>query len=152
MIKFIEKEEFYKWLKSLKSENLSKEDKHFISDMRIAPFYKCKMLAYYVNNEIMSILCYTITKGYFNIYYQYTLPKYRRNGATNELLEAGYSIETGNFDRIYVRASTKEIQNFYDKRGFKNFGIDKNGSQLREYWSEKNKDREAKSLKYIVNE
>ena len=149
MIQFINKEFFYNWLAEIKKTGITKEDKHFLSDMRIAPFYKCKLLMIFDEDKGASVLCYTVTRKYINIYYQYTIPTHRRKGYTGRLVDEVIKIEKGNFDRIYVRASTPEIVAYYDKKEYKFFGTDKDGSQLRELWFD-NDSRPAKSLKYII--
>jgi ribosomal protein S18 acetylase RimI-like enzyme len=130
MILKLTKEEFYAWLAEVKSTDISKHDKKFLGEMRIAAFYKCTMLAITGENsdDILSVLCYTITKGYLNIYYHYTLPDCRREGLSYKLFE--WCIENEPFDRIYARASSDEARGFYKKHGFTFYGLDKAGSTL----------------------
>lgn len=148
MIKKLTKEEFYDWLKHMKSEDISKHDKKFIGEMRISAFYKCTLLAYIEDDRILSIVCYTVTRGYLNIYYHYTLPAFRRNGLSFRLFE--WCEENEVYDRIYARASSDEARGFYNKHGFTIYGLDKDGSSLVEKHIRKT-NTPIKSMKYLVD-
>lgn len=150
MIQKIEKEEFYEWIantKALYKQGLiSKEDNKFIGSMRIAWFYKNTLLAYKnQQGEILGILTYTITKGYFNIYYHYTLPTFRSQGISTAMYN--WVLENETFDRIYARASTPEAVIFYTRKNFTFYGKDADHAE----YVEKHLQQSNRPIKSLLN-
>lgn len=125
--KSLEKEEFYATLKVWKDLALNKEERNFLGEMRISILYNCSIKAILnEKGEVESILSYTITQGYLNIYFIYTIPNLRGKGYSRKLISHVLMKEKG-INRIYSIASTKKSANMYQRFGFNFWGVNAKG-------------------------
>ncbi|OGS72433.1 MAG: hypothetical protein A3F91_12375 [Flavobacteria bacterium RIFCSPLOWO2_12_FULL_35_11] len=150
-IEYIEKDEFYACLKENRLHpDITKWEKNFLGDMRVAVLYGCKLLVVKDKaGKIMSILNYTVTKGYLNIYFQYTIPEGRGKKLASKLIDKAIEDNFREVFRIYVIASSVQAAAFYYAKAFTFYGLDSKGCFLCELEIVRTDDK-IKSEKKIV--
>lgn len=138
--KQIDKSELYPWLNWLSQtfrQTMPSKEKKFLGEIRVGVLYNCTMVVLeddsVEGHPILSIISYTITKRYLNIYFMYTTPGYRGIGLNNAILDFVRDKHEGEIDRIYVITSTLDSVAFYFKKGFNFWGLDKNRCLVAEF-------------------
>lgn len=138
--KEIGKEELYNWLNFISRTDkqlLSVKEKKFLGEIRVGVLYNCKMIV--IEDEeaeghpFLSLISFTITKRYLNIYFMFTRTEYRGIGLNHAILSHIMEQYADEFDRIYVITSTLDSVAFYYNKGFKFWGLDKHFCLVAEF-------------------
>lgn len=130
-----EKQELYDWLNFISRNyrsQLSPQEKKLLGEIRVGVLYGCKMVVLeepgVEGHSFLSLISYTVTKRYLNIYFMLTRPDFRGAGANTAILNHIKQQHEGEFDRIYVITSTLDSVSFYANiPGFVFRGRDKHG-------------------------
>jgi hypothetical protein len=138
--KQISKVELYPWLNYLSRtfrETMPPKEKKFLGEIRVGVLYNCSMVVIeddqVEGHPILSLISYTITKRYLNIYFMYTTPGFRGIGLNNAILDYVMKNHAADIDRIYVITSTLDSVAFYFNKGFKFWGLDKHRCLVAEF-------------------
>lgn len=131
--KKIAKQELYDWLNYISRtyrEVLTPVEKRLLGEIRVGVLYGCSMVV--INDPeiegdhpFLSLISYTITNRYLNIYFMLTPPPYRGIGLNKAILDHVVSENEGLIDRVYVITSTADSVAFYWRKGYKFWGLDK---------------------------
>lgn len=134
------KQELYDWLNFISrtdKERLTPKEKKFLGEIRVGILYNCRMIV--VEDEdidghpFLSLISFTITKRYLNIYFMFTRPEFRGIGLNHAVLSHIMETFANEFDRVYVITSTLDSVAFYFRKGFKFWGLDKHRCLVAEF-------------------
>lgn len=118
-------------------ETMPSKEKKFLGEIRVGVLYNCTMVVLedeeVDGHPFLSLISYTITKRYLNIYFMYTTPGFRGIGLNNAILDYVMKNHATEIDRIYVITSTLDSVAFYFNKGFKFWGLDKNKCLVAEF-------------------
>ena len=130
----------YPWLNYMSrtfKATMSAKEKKLMGEIRVGVLYNCTMVV--VEDEevdghpFLSLISYTVTKRYLNIYFMFTTPGFRGIGLNNAILDYVMKKHADEIDRIYVITSTLDSVAFYFNKGFKFWGLDKSRCLVAEF-------------------